>query len=89
MDTTSMAVKLHIEIFNEIQLNLITHFAIKARVGMGPLMALNEESLLDFSHICGTEPELLPLFYEFWVTNSAYYASCRLPRLIYGVWPHI
>lgn len=38
-DSTSMAVKLHNEIFNEIQLNLITHFANEAGIGMGPLIA--------------------------------------------------
>lgn len=34
-----MAVKLHIVIFNEIQLNLIAHFVNKARIGKGPLIA--------------------------------------------------
>ena len=33
-----MAIKLHNEIFNEIQLNLITHLANKARIGKGPLI---------------------------------------------------
>ena len=36
---TSMAVKVHNEIFDEIPLNLLTHFANKARIGKGPLIA--------------------------------------------------
>lgn len=31
-----MAVKVHNEIFDEIQLNLLTHFANKASIGKGP-----------------------------------------------------
>lgn len=41
---TCMAVKVHNKICDEIQLNLLTHFANKARIGKGPLIAWNEES---------------------------------------------
>ena len=34
-----MAVNPHNEIFNEIQLNPTSHFASKARIGKGPLIA--------------------------------------------------